>query len=168
MVKAVFLDRDGVINDNQKHVNKPEDLVLYPWSGAAIHRLNQAGFKVFVVTNQGGIEMGHFTETDLSAIHVHLSHVLKEENAIIDEYNYCPHFTTPCNCRKPKSGLITTLADKHFVDLKKSWMVGDRTSDIAAGTAAGCRTIKLGNPDQAADYSCKNLFEAVDFILLNQ
>lgn len=167
MDKAVFLDRDGVINDNQKHVNKPEDLVLYSWTRTSIRCLNQAGYKVFVVTNQGGIEMGYFTEADLNAIHSHLSKLLLEEDAVIDEYSYCPHFSSPCKCRKPKPGLITTLAKKHQLDLKNSWMIGDRTSDIQAGVAAGCKTIKIGDTEPLADFNCKNLQEAVNFILSN-
>ncbi len=163
--KAVFLDRDGVINDNSKHVNKPEDLVLYPWTISSIRKLKEAGYMVFVVTNQGGIEMGYFTEDDLNAIHLHLEALLKEDDTYIDEITYCPHFHKKCECRKPKPGMILTLADKHNIDLKSSWMIGDRDTDILAGNAAGCRTIKLGKNDDNADYSCENLREAVEYVL---
>ncbi|AZR73609.1 D-glycero-beta-D-manno-heptose-1,7-bisphosphate 7-phosphatase [Anoxybacter fermentans] len=163
--KAVFLDRDGVINDNSRHVNKPEDLILYPWTASSIQQLKKAGYLVFIVTNQGGIEMGYFTEKDLKAIHDHLETILKADNTCIDGIAYCPHFHQPCDCRKPKPGMILTLAKKHRIDLKVSWMVGDRDIDIQAGKAAGCRTIKLGKQDPNADYCCKNLRQAVDYIL---
>ncbi len=81
--KAVFLDRDGVINDNSKHVNQPEDLVLYPWATSSIRRLKEAGYMVFVVTNQGGIEMGYFSDDDLNAIHLHLEALLNEDNTSV-------------------------------------------------------------------------------------
>ncbi len=167
MVKkeAVFLDRDGVINDNRKSVNKPEDLILYPWTASAIQKLNQAGYSVYVVTNQGGIELGFFTAGDLENIHAHLKKLLQAENACVDEIVYCPHYHQSCNCRKPKPGMLLDLAEKYPIDLKRSWMIGDREPDILAGANAGCHTIKIGNHDVAADYYCDNLLEAVAIIL---
>lgn len=165
--KAVFLDRDGVINDNSKHVNQPEDLVLYDWTTSSIRQLNEAGFLVFVVTNQGGIEMGYFTEDDLHAIHAHLELLVKNDGAVIEEITYCPHFHYKCECRKPKPGMILRLAKKHDVDLQSSWMVGDFDTDIEAGICAGCKSIKIGEPNKSAEYSCLNLEEAVGYILNN-
>lgn len=165
--KAVFLDRDGVINDMQKHVNKPDDLILFPWATASIRRLKEAGFMVFVVTNQGGIEMGYFTEEDLNQIHARLEVLLKEDDTYVDDIEFCPHFNEECECRKPKPGMILSLAKRHDVDLDSSWMVGDRNTDILAGNEAGCKTIKLGDIFRKADYTCDNLKEAVDYILNN-
>jgi D-glycero-D-manno-heptose 1,7-bisphosphate phosphatase len=164
---AVFLDRDGVINDNRKPVNKPEDLLIYPWTASAIQQLNEAGYLVFVVTNQGGIELGYFTVKDLEAIHSSLQIGLEKNNAFINEIAYCPHFHQPCECRKPKPGMILNLANKYHVDLKSSWMIGDREPDILAGASAGCHTIKLGQRDVKADYYSKNLGEAVTCIFSN-
>ncbi|SJZ51357.1 D-glycero-alpha-D-manno-heptose-1,7-bisphosphate 7-phosphatase [Selenihalanaerobacter shriftii] len=164
MTKSVFLDRDGVINKYDKPVNKPEDLELFPWTSQAINQLNQAGYKVFIVTNQGGIESGYFTTTDLEKIHQNLVTTLKEDDAIIDDIEYCPHFKSNCKCRKPKPGMIFKLADKYNIDLKASFMVGDRNSDIIAGNKAKCQTIKLGEEYPAANYSVKNLAEAVSII----
>jgi histidinol-phosphate phosphatase family protein len=163
--KAVFLDRDGVINRYDSPVNKPEDLELYSWTTKAIKRLNKKGYKVFVVTNQGGIECGYFSEADLSEIHQHLVTTLKEEDAHIDDIEYCPHFNSECECRKPKPGMIMKLADKYDINLGNSFMVGDRNSDIEAGNKAGCRTIKLGSKYPAADYSVENLEDAVEIIV---
>lgn len=165
MKKAVFLDRDGVINDNTVHVNQPDDLILYPWSTASVRRLKEAGYLVFVVTNQGGIEMGYFTSADLDAIHARLEEILKEDNTGVDEITHCPHFHQACDCRKPKPGMILRLAEKYHVDLTHSWMVGDFETDVQAGNAAGCRTVKIGKSMPEAEYSCANLEQAVDYIL---
>lgn len=163
--KTVFLDRDGVINDNTKNVDRPEDLILFPWAAPAIRRLNQAGYLVFIVTNQGGVELGFITEADLAAIHNHLETLLREQGTKIDGIVYCPHFHEECDCRKPKPGMILSLATKYPIQLSNSWMIGDRESDVLAGIAAGCRTIKLGAPSPQADYTCYALDEAVAFIL---
>jgi D-glycero-D-manno-heptose 1,7-bisphosphate phosphatase len=92
VLRAVSLDRDGVINDNSNMVNQPEDLVLLPGVGYALKGLKQAGYLIFVVTNQGGIELGYFTEADLKAIHSHLEALLRKQGAVIDEIKFCPHF----------------------------------------------------------------------------
>ena len=165
LTKAVFLDRDGVINRYDSPVNKPEDLKLYPWTAKAIKMLNEKGYKVFVVTNQGGIECGYFSESDLDEIHQHLVATLKKKDAHIDDIEYCPHFDSECECRKPEAGMIIKLAKKYDINLENSFMVGDRNSDIEAGNKAGCRTIKLGSKYPAADYSVENLEDAVEIIV---
>lgn len=166
--QAVFLDRDGVVNNNQKAVNKPADLVLYPWTGPAIERLNKADCLTFIVTNQGGIELGYFTVEDLENIHSYLKKLLQEYHAHVDAIAYCPHFHQPCECRKPKPGMILKLAQQFQIDLKLSWMIGDREPDILAGASAGCQTIKIGKRDLVADYYCNNLSEAIDLILADK
>lgn len=163
--KAVFLDRDGVLNDNQKPVNRPEDLILFPWAAPAVARLNFAGFFVFIVTNQGGIELGYLAHSQLEAIHEHLLALLRKENAVIDGIAYCPHFHQQCSCRKPRPGMLLELSAAHHIQLTDSWMIGDREEDIRAGNSAGCRTIKLGEPVPHATYTCGNLAQAVEYIL---
>ncbi|WP_018247316.1 D-glycero-alpha-D-manno-heptose-1,7-bisphosphate 7-phosphatase [Orenia marismortui] len=165
MNKAIFLDRDGVVNSYDKPVNKPKDLELYPWTAKAIKKLNNEGYKVFIVTNQGGIECGYFTEEDLDEIHQYLVATLKKDNAIIDDIEYCPHFKSECKCRKPEAGMILKLAKKYNVNLEDSFMIGDRNSDIEAGIKAKCKTIKLGSKYPKADYSVENLEDAVDIII---
>ena len=165
---AVFLDRDGVVNDNRTLVNKPEDLILYSWTAPAIQRLNAVHFPTFIVTNQGGIELGYFTIEDLENIHACLRQQLQAENAHIDDIAYCPHYHHPCECRKPKPGMILHLAQKYHINPNLSWMIGDREPDILAGVAAGCQTIKIGKHDVVADYYCENLWEAVKTILQSQ
>ncbi|WP_027340712.1 D-glycero-alpha-D-manno-heptose-1,7-bisphosphate 7-phosphatase [Halonatronum saccharophilum] len=165
MNKAVFLDRDGVINSYDKPVNKADDLELYPWTSESIKRLNNAGYKIYVVTNQGGIECGYFTDNDLDSIHNYMTERLKADGAKIDDIEYCPHFKKDCSCRKPKPGMITKLAKKYDVNLKNSFMVGDRDSDVIAGNKAGCKTIKIGAKFPQADYSVEDLSDATDIIL---
>src|SRR5690554_3014718 len=140
MNRAVFLDRDGVINDNKKPVNKPKDLLIFPWVASAIKSLNNAGFKVFVVTNQGGIELGYFKKEDLESIHRVMIDKLSTEGAVIDDIIFCPHFKTKCECRKPASGMLLELAEKYNINLSKSYMIGDRDVDIISGKKAGCIT----------------------------
>ncbi len=165
MQKAVFLDRDGVINDNKDPVNKPEDLKLYPWTAQAIKMLNDAGFHVYVVTNQGGIEMGYFTHEDLQSIHQQMVLELSQHEVVLHGVEYCPHFKSKCQCRKPKPGMILKIAKEDQIDLKASYMVGDREMDIDAGLQAGCKTVKIGDPYKKADFRVNNLLEATHLIL---
>jgi len=145
---AVFLDRDGVINENA-YVNRPEDLVLISGSAEAIARLNRAGVRVFVVTNQGGVAMGHLTEEGLAQIHGHLRDLLTEHGAHLDGVEYCPHmpngrvdvYREECPSRKPGTGMLEKIRNEYGVDLSASVLVGDATTDILAGERAGCRTI---------------------------
>ncbi|MGZ6550747.1 MAG: D-glycero-alpha-D-manno-heptose-1,7-bisphosphate 7-phosphatase [Tumebacillaceae bacterium] len=166
--KAVFLDRDGVINDHVRFVNTPEDLILFPGAGEAIRKLNDAGFKVFVVTNQGGVGLGHMKEESLHAIHDKMEQELKSDGAILDEIAYCPHKPhAKCACRKPEPKMILDLAAKYDVDVKQSYMVGDRDTDVFAGQKAGVKhTIFIGDTDfSEASHSTPSLVGAVDWIL---
>ncbi|MCX6094292.1 MAG: HAD family hydrolase, partial [Candidatus Bipolaricaulota bacterium] len=180
----MFLDRDGVLNDQTGFVNKPEDFNLLPGAAAAVARLNHAGIPVVVVTNQGGIALGHLTEDDLAAIHERMAKLLAAEGAHIDKIYYCPHYPVPgvgsppvegspassqasassllaaaaetaaidprrrpvetapdCPDRKPGTGMLEKARDDLGLDLRKSVLVGDATTDILAGIRAGCRTI---------------------------
>ncbi|MCG8501803.1 MAG: HAD family hydrolase [Firmicutes bacterium] len=164
MKKAIFLDRDGVINDNRKHVNKPEDLIIYQEAKEGLQKVYQAGYELFVVTNQGGIELGHLKKEDLEKIHQRLKEVLAPYCKLTD-IRYCPDFHKKSRCRKPEPGMILDLAKKYDVDIKGSWMVGDRDTDITAGIRAGCRTAKIGEKNPEADVNGKHLLEVVEEIL---
>ncbi|MBB6216267.1 D-glycero-D-manno-heptose 1,7-bisphosphate phosphatase [Anaerosolibacter carboniphilus] len=165
MQKAVFLDRDGVINDNRVPVNKPDDFIFFPWTFEAVKILNDDDYHVFVVTNQGGIEMGYFTHENLKDIHDKMLADFEANEVAIHGVAYCPHFKSKCECRKPAPGMILNLARDHHIDLKSSFMVGDRDFDIEAGRRAGCKTIKLGTPYANADYTVSNLLEAAKLIV---
>lgn len=167
--KAVFLDRDGVINDHVRFVNTPADLILFPGVGRAIRQLNDAGFRVFVVTNQGGIGLGHMKEENLHAIHEKMEAELKRDGATLVEIAYCPHKPhARCACRKPEPKMILDLAQKYSIDLARSYMVGDRDTDVFAGQKAGTKTIFIGAKGETfapADHSVQTLVEAVNWIL---
>jgi len=170
MKAAIFLDRDGVINEvltkRVKFVNQPEDFYLLQGVGQAIHMLNQTGYPVFVVTNQGGVGLGYMAESDLQAIHQKMEADLKEENAFVTEIAYCPHKPyAGCHCRKPKAGMLHTLAAKHKIDLEQSFMVGDRQADIEAGKAAGTLTVRIGETEKVpANYHFSDLLSFATWI----
>lgn len=160
---AIFLDRDGVINEvlsnRVKFVNRPKDFYLLDGVGQAIHLFNQAGYPVFVVTNQGGVGLGYMKETNLQAIHQKMLNDLAKENAIITDIAYCPHKPhAGCHCRKPKPAMILELAEKHHIDVQQSYMAGDRLPDIEAGIAAEMTTVQIGKTDKTpANYHFPNL-----------
>ncbi|PID00874.1 MULTISPECIES: HAD-IIIA family hydrolase [unclassified Sporosarcina] len=170
MKKAVFLDRDGVINevltDRVKFVNEPNQLYFLPGVAEAIKELNQSFDYIFVVTNQGGVGLGYMKESKLKSIHDHMIAELAKEGAIIDEVAYCPHKPkSGCDCRKPHSKLIEKLAKKHNVNLSTSYMIGDTDTDIIAGKRAGTKTVFLGTKDPLADAVFPDLLHAVPWII---
>ncbi|MCA1031241.1 HAD family hydrolase [Bacillus timonensis] len=171
MKKAVFLDRDGVINEvlseRVKFVNKPSQFYLLPGVGEGIKLLNDHGYEIFVVTNQGGVGLGFMKESALQDVHKKMEQDLEAFGATINEVAYCPHKPKEgCECRKPRPNLITDLAKKHQISLADSYMIGDRDVDIEAGKAAGVKTILVGNEeyDDIADYKFENLLEAAKWI----
>lgn len=169
--KAVFLDRDGVLNKSYGHrpPNHASELVVFPGVPEAIRRLNDGGFLVFVVTNQGGVGLGYMTQEDLDRIHRKLEEEVARHGGAFTEIAACIHKPRAgCSCRKPQPGMLLALADKYNVDLKSSFMVGDRDMDIEAGKAAGTTTILIESKEkteQAPDYTCPNLLAASELIL---
>ncbi|ASS68036.1 MULTISPECIES: HAD family hydrolase [unclassified Paenibacillus] len=147
--KAVFLDRDGVVNEMNtarvRQVNGPDDVHLLPGTAEAIRGLAEAGYRVYVVTNQGGVGLGYMSLADLKAVHERLEELLAGKGARLDGIAFCPHKPdSGCACRKPRPGMLLELAKRHRLSLGESYMIGDRESDIAAGRAAGTRTIRVG------------------------
>nr|WP_106783259.1 HAD family hydrolase [Lysinibacillus timonensis] len=170
MKKAVFLDRDGVINEvltnRVKFVNKPRDLYFLPGVPEAIKKLNEQFDYIFVVTNQGGVGLGYMKENQLRKIHEHMVKELQKEGAIVHDVVYCPHKPKAgCECRKPNSKLIEDLACQYEVDLSMSFMVGDTDTDIIAGKKAGTKTVFLGDRDDLADAVFPDLLSASDWII---
>ena len=157
--KAIFLDRDGVLNKNKDdYVKNISELEIFPYILEPIKKLQSAGFKIIVITNQSAINRGLMTEKHLNEIHEKIQSFLIPHNAKIDSFYYCPH--TPaenCSCRKPKTGLLLKAIDDFSIDVNSSWFIGDRDSDIQAGRSAGCKTLKIQH-----DF---NLEKAVDVIL---
>ncbi|WP_053366774.1 D-glycero-alpha-D-manno-heptose-1,7-bisphosphate 7-phosphatase [Bacillus sp. FJAT-27245] len=170
MKKAVFLDRDGVLNEvltkRVKFVNHPRQIFLLEGAADAVAELTRAGYPVFIVTNQGGIGLGFMTEEKLEKVHTRLISMLEKKGGKVLDIAYCPHKPNAgCSCRKPEPGMLTDLAEKHGINLFESVMVGDHERDIEAGKAAGCKTVFIGTGKTGADASAPSLAEAVKPIL---
>lgn len=181
--KAIFLDRDGVINDDTEFIHRPEDFKLYNHTAKAIRKINQSDFLAVVATNQSVVARNLCTEEELKLIHNKMEQDLGHEHAWIDRIYYCPHhpdkgfpeenevYKIDCECRKPKPGMLIQGAKEYHIDLSSSYMIGDNERDIAAGKAAGCITVGVATGkglDSASllpDYFFSDLAEAVDFII---
>lgn len=169
MQKAIFLDRDGVINEvlskRVKFVNKPEQFYLLDGAAEGIKLLNDKGFLVFVVTNQGGVGLGFMKEEMLLKVHEKMVKDIMKSGGKIDDIIYCPHKPNAgCACRKPEPEMLIRLAKKHQVSLSDSYMVGDRDVDILAGKQAGTKTILIGNEEGLADYQFPSLYMAAQWL----
>jgi D-glycero-D-manno-heptose 1,7-bisphosphate phosphatase len=171
--RAVFLDRDGVLNEPIVREGKPyppdsaDELVIMPGAEGALAALKAAGFLLIVVTNQPDVGRGKQTVAAVEQIHKKLRTALP-----VDRFMVCYHDDRDaCNCRKPKPGMLLQAAGEEEVDLGRSFMIGDRWRDVDAGAAAGCRTVLIDygyderQPDHAPDARVKNLGEAVRWIL---
>lgn len=161
--RAVFLDRDGVINVpplGSPYITGPDELILLPGVPEAIRFLRSCGYLVVVVTNQQGIGLGLLTHERLGEIHQRMRRLLAERGAAVDDVFYCPHRDIDgCCCRKPQPGMLIAAAQVHDIDLRRSLMIGDSKKDIQAGRAAGCRTILVGN-----DFAATHTIGADDMI----
>ena len=149
-MKAAFLDRDGtILAERGYYLTSPDEVEFLPGAAEVVLRLRGAGWKVFVVTNQGCVAKGQITEEELAAIHERMVMMLGAEGAQLDGIYSCPHhpegtvaeYAIACGCRKPLPGLLTQAAAEHGVDLGESVMIGDTVRDLEAGRAAGTRTI---------------------------
>lgn len=186
MKPAVFLDRDGTINEQMGYINHIDRFHLLDGVADAIRRLNIAGIPVVVVTNQSGLARGYFPESLLNEVHRRMELLLAEDNAHVDGIYVCPHhpeareerFRVDCDCRKPKNGLFVRAAGELGLDLGRSYVVGDRWSDLKAAACCGAKGILVltgyGRGDLAyigpqqriqPHYVAENLLEAVDWIL---
>jgi len=144
MNKAVFLDRDGVINRKLEndYVKSWDEFQFLPGVIEAIKAINEKGSLVIVVTNQRGIAKGLMTVKDLGEIHQRMLKELKKHGARIDDIFYCPHdISDNCNCRKPKPGMLIQAQRKWDINFAQSYIIGDSNSDIEAGQRVGCRGI---------------------------
>ncbi len=183
MAKAVFLDRDGVINREVDVLRDIRQLKLLPGAAKAIEKINKLGFLAVVITNQPVIARGWLTEKEVDQIHAVLIKRLGNKKAKIDGIYYCPHhpdanlkrYRLKCSCRKPGTGLIKKAAKELGINLKKSFMIGDRTADILSGKRAGLKTIlvktgyagKDGKHEVKPDFTADNLSKAADIIKKN-
>ncbi len=146
---AVFLDKDGTLVENVPYNADPAKIRLVAGAGEALRAMQEAGYRIFVVSNQSGVARGYFPETALGGVLKRLREMLAGQGVELAGFYYCPHHPQGhCACRKPQPGLILRAAAEHEVDLGKSWLVGDILDDVEAGRRAGCRTILVDNGNE--------------------
>jgi D-glycero-D-manno-heptose 1,7-bisphosphate phosphatase len=188
MKRAVFLDRDGVLNElvlnhqtqeyEPPHI--PSDLMLFPYIIESLRTLQKEQFDLFLISNQPDYAKGKATLENLQKVHVKLDRILRSEGILFRDYYYCyhhpqgmiPKYSFECECRKPKPFFLLKAAQDYSLDLSQSWIVGDRDSDIECGRAAGTRTILIKNPRSSKyrhssqpDFTATNLKDALNIIL---
>jgi D-glycero-D-manno-heptose 1,7-bisphosphate phosphatase len=184
--RAVFLDRDGTINEEVGYVNHIERFFLLPRVSQAIRLLNQHGWKAVVVTNQSGVARGYFPESLIHQVHQKMKKLLESDEAHLDGVYYCPHhpdigvppYRQKCRCRKPATGMIEDAMRELALDLSQSYMVGDRGVDIEFAHSIGAKAILVltgygkGEWEYSGaqwkvkpDHIAQDLFEAVQWIL---
>lgn len=161
--KAIFLDRDGTINEYVGFLRKEEDFRLIPGVSEAIKKINNSGYLAIVVTNQPVIARGEVTEEELEEIHKKMETLLGLDGAYIDDIYYCPHhpdkgfegeipeLKIECDCRKPKTGMLEKAAREHNIDLSSSIMIGDSTLDIKMAENAGMQSVLLKTGQKGED-----------------
>jgi D-glycero-D-manno-heptose 1,7-bisphosphate phosphatase len=155
---SVFLDKDGTLIEDLPYNVDPLRIRLAPGARAGVRMLGRAGLPIVIVTNQSGVARGYFTEADLHRLADHLRSEVSSLGATLDGFYFCPHlpdgineFAIECECRKPLPGLIARAARDLGLEPRASWFVGDTWMDVAAGRAAGCRTIMVGPEHRTAD-----------------
>ena len=177
--RAVFMDRDGTIAEEVGYLNHISRFRMFPFVAAALGRLNEAGYAVIVVTNQSGVARGYFPEALVHEVNQGMTQQLSESGARVDAIYYCPHNSSEsCNCRKPRTGMLELAARDHTLDLRRSFMVGDRYTDIELAHNAHARGILVrtgyGEGELAwhatkwpipPDFVAENLAQAIEWIL---
>ena len=186
---AVFFDRDGVLNYDVGYVTHLDDYKLLPRSAAAVRRVNEAGMPAILVTNQAGVARGYFSELMIGRVHEKLENELSKKGAYLDAIYFCPYH--PCSddpslaidsdWRKPKPGMLFQASKDHCIDLARSFMIGDKYSDLECGWAAGCCSAlvltgygrgSLENYGETwirrPDFLAEDSYQAVDVILRNR
>ncbi|MDD8046906.1 MAG: HAD family hydrolase [Verrucomicrobiota bacterium] len=170
-VAAVFLDRDGTLIVDKGYLRDPAEIELLPGVVERLRRIQARGYLLVMVTNQSGIGRGYFTEEDLKAQHVRLGMLLAEAGVVLAAMEHCPHQPEDrCSCRKPKPGMLLRAAERHGIDLERSYMVGDKPSDVDAGAAAGCKTVLIADDpieegQKLADHVAASAAAALDWVL---
>jgi len=181
--RAIFLDRDGVLNEDTDFIKSPDEMQLFPFTSEAVKRINKSEFASIVVTNQSAVARNLCSEDELRIIHNKMETELGAERAKLDAIYYCPHhpdkgfegenplYKIECECRKPKAGMLLQAASEFNISLPDSYMIGDTDRDKEAGKLAGCVTIGVrtgkGSTDfrSDADFMFDDVLQAVNFIL---
>jgi len=181
---GIFLDRDGTINEELEYISDPNDVILIPGSTEAIREANTLGLKVVVISNQSGIARGLIKEEELARVNDKLVELLKATGARLDAIYYCPHhpdygkapYRTLCECRKPGSGMLKQAEAEFDIDLKSSFVIGDRIVDIQTAYPVGAKSIlvltgygqkeyeEIKSQNINLDYVAKDLLDAMQFV----
>jgi D-glycero-D-manno-heptose 1,7-bisphosphate phosphatase len=183
---AVFLDRDGTINEQMGYINHLSRFVILPGAAEAIRLLNENGSLVIIVSNQSGVARGYFPIALVHEVHEYLRETLRQKGAVIDRILFCPHYhrgsvsaySCDCECRKPKTGLIDAACAEFDIDLPNSYVVGDRYTDIELAHRAGLKGIMvktgygmgdieyvLPRVPRGPDHIARDLLDAVHWLL---
>ncbi len=189
---AVFLDRDGTINEEVGYLDSIDKLKLFANAAEAIRLINESGMKTVVITNQSGVAKGYFTEEFVRTVHAHIQEGLRERGAFIDAFYYCPHHRTEgigvylqsCACRKPEAGMLIQASKELAIDLRRSYTVGDMLKDVQVARAVGAKGIlvktgygiKTIEKDLASNsskicrpnYIAEDILDAVKWIIKDQ
>jgi histidinol-phosphate phosphatase family protein len=178
MFRAVLIDRDGTLNEDTGYINDPDDVKLLPGAAEAIKLLKGAGLKVIVITNQSGVGRGYITPDQLAKVNARLVELLKKEGAPIDGIYFCPHLppheqTGGCDCRKPKPGMARRAASEHALDLKASFVIGDKSADVGLARNIGAKAVLVltgygsevaGKNECSPDFVANGVLEAARWI----
>lgn len=174
---AVFIDRDGTINEDIGYLHEPSKFRLLPKVLEGIKKFQNMGYRIIILTNQGGIGLGYFTKEDFFKVSGEMLHQFSKAGILIDKIYFCPHcLAEKCTCRKPETGLLQLAREQLNIDLEHSILIGDRTADIETAKRAGCTSILVntgfagqdGEYEAVADYTVNNLLEAAEVILARE
>jgi len=164
-MKVVFLDRDGVINQDVGYLHKSKNFNFIAGIFEACKYFQSLGFKLIIVTNQSGIHRGYYQETDFHLLTEWMLGQFYNQHINILDVFFCPHGpNATCKCRKPKPGMLLNARDKYKIDMAKSWMIGDKESDIEAAKAAGVNKtilLKSGHSDEGKSSKAKFVLESI-------
>lgn len=170
-LKAVFLDRDGIINIDKEYLYKIEEFEFTKNIFDILRSLRKKGYLLFIITNQSGINRGYYNTNDFNILTAWMLERFKQEDIDIVDVKFCPHISSDnCNCRKPKTGMIEDILKNHNIDLKASWLIGDKVSDIECGNNIGIdNTIlydsgKYKTTNNCAKYIIKDINEVKEII----
>ena len=177
LVKAVFLDKDGTLIRDEPYNVDPAKVVFEDHVFEGLRTLQGDGYRLVIISNQPGLAMGLFSQTELDALVHYFEDRFAESGLMLAGFYYCPHLPdatdAACDCRKPEPGLLLRAAQELHIDLSQSWMIGDILNDVEAGKRAGCRTVLIDNgnetewvtgPYREPDYTTRYFLDATDYI----
>ena len=172
MYKAVFLDRDGVINIEKDYLYKIEDFEFIDGLFDSLKYLQNLDYKLFIITNQSGISRNYYTKEDFNKLTLWMLNEFEKNGIKISQVEFCPHGPNDmCSCRKPKTGMIENILDNFSIDLENSWLIGDKTSDILCAKNANIKNTiqvksghKFDKDKSQADFICNSIENINDII----